>query len=230
MQYYILPTSTMGPPTAIHLPDNLVVTNERFTGEVFKALSSPCVTEESHGGESDTTLSTKFSSGHYLKRDQDSDDGNDMCSDHPVPICVQIQKALVPPPRSMDHGVSFHQVEIRRYPMIVGDNPSSELGLPVCLDWKYDALPPLDLDDYEETRSKQRRKNLRHLVLSYYRRQQILERVHPPEVLHQAAKEVSKSRWQRQITRFFLPVAKLEEATQSARRKVKRMLGKQDPK
>jgi hypothetical protein len=64
------------------------------------------------------------------------------------------------------------------------------------------------------------------MVLSFYQRQRILEKAHSSEELKQAAKQVSKARWQRQQTQLLLPVSKLEEMAQSARRKVKRRLGK----
>jgi hypothetical protein len=121
--------------------------------------------------------------------------------------------------------VTFHQVQIRRYRMTLGDNPACQVGAPVSLDWQYEELPLLDLDDYEITRLKQRRKKLRHLVLSFYQRQHILQRMgYSPEELKKAAKGVSKARRQREKTMLFLPISKLEEVAQSVKRKVKRRL------
>ena len=120
--------------------------------------------------------------------------------------------------------VSFHHVQIRRYPMIVGDHPSCRMGAPVMLDWSYEELPWLDLDDYEETRQHQRRTKMQQLVLSYYRRQQILLESNgiSLEEWKQAERNVSNIQWQRWRTTALLPFSKVEDGIQSAKRKIKR--------
>jgi len=119
--------------------------------------------------------------------------------------------------------VSFHQVEIRRYYLTLGDNPSCSVGTPVGLDWKYESLPPLSLDDYEEARRSTRKRHVRQLVLSYFDRRAILERQGFTALdLKRCTKEITRIQWQRYQTVMMLPVRKLEEIAQSARRKVKR--------
>lgn len=153
------------------------------------------------------------------------------------PKCVTIHRAYSLPPQAdvsdsvrladkRNRRVSFHKVQIRRYSMTLGDNPACQMGAPVTLDWMYDELPPLDLDDFELTRFPQRRRNLRQLILNMYQRERILQGMgHSGEEVRQAEKQVAKVRWQRSQTVMLLPISKLEEMAQSAKRKVKRRLG-----
>ena len=68
--------------------------------------------------------------------------------------------------------VSFHAIQIRHYQMILGDNPACSIGAPVQLDWNFSHQEQHDLDIYEVERRPRRK--LRHLILSYYRRKDIL--------------------------------------------------------
>jgi hypothetical protein len=117
--------------------------------------------------------------------------------------------------------VSFHSISIRHYPMILGDNPAVSIGSPVQLDWDYHGEEKHDLDIYEVERRPRRK--LRHLVLSYYRRKDILLQAgYDENEMRSKERQLEKMKRQRKTTGFFLPVSKLEEAFQSAGRKVKR--------
>lgn len=76
--------------------------------------------------------------------------------------------------------VRFVSVETREYPMTLGVNPATTIGVPVCLSWEYQQLPNKPFDD---TKSKhrtryhhQRNKDPRSFYLNYYQRKEILER------------------------------------------------------
>lgn len=155
----------------------------------------------------------------------------------PVPTSVQIHRAL--PPGSLSsrmrrstggtvrRSVSFHQVQIRRYPMIAGDNPACQMGTPVTMDWGFEELPLLDLDAFEATRSQTRRRKLHHLILNYFQRNRILLGMgYTEEEIKETEKQVQKERFKRDLTKLTLPVAKLEEAVQSVRRKWRRKVNK----
>ena len=73
--------------------------------------------------------SRTFDSGESLK------DPDEIISD---PIALQKKKK----------SVSFSVVEIRRYPITLGDNPSCSNGPPVQIDWAYTELPPVPLNTY----------------------------------------------------------------------------------
>lgn len=120
--------------------------------------------------------------------------------------------------------VSFHNVVVREYFMTLGDNPSCSYGPPVTLDWDYTECKILKLEDYERLRNK--RRTMRQMVLSYYKRCEILESAGlSMREVKVATRQVNKAKRQRDTTKFFLPVIGVEAAVRSAGRKVKRVAG-----
>ena len=71
--------------------------------------------------------------------------------------------------------VSFGEVRIRSYPMILGNNPATKIGAPVCIDWEFSEECAFNIEDFEKSRKGKRRRNPHHFYLSYYRRIDILE-------------------------------------------------------
>jgi hypothetical protein len=110
--------------------------------------------------------------------------------------------------------------------MILGDNPACRIGAPVSIGWDYEALPSLSLNDYEAFRQTHpRRKRLNQLILSYYRRLEILQRLGttPAELKH-AEKQAARIQFQRSITAAFAPFQAVERMAESAGRKVRRKI------
>ena len=70
--------------------------------------------------------------------------------------------------------VAFEHVEIRDYPIILGNNPSTDYGPSIELDWKYNNVKTHNIDEYETKRQKQRRQ-LKHLYLSQVYREWLLK-------------------------------------------------------
>jgi len=61
-------------------------------------------------------------------------------------------------PQATDSGssrraVSFTKIQIREYPIIVGDNPSVLTGTPITIDWEPVEEMTFDFQDYEDTRA-----------------------------------------------------------------------------
>ena len=126
--------------------------------------------------------------------------------------------------RTSKKEVSFDVIQIRHYQMILGDNPACSIGAPVQLDWKHEHEEKHDLDIYEVQRRPRRK--LRHLVLSYYRRKDILLQAgYNENEMRLVEKQTAKLKRQRKTTGFFLPMQKMEEVVQSAGRKVRRVAG-----
>jgi len=61
-------------------------------------------------------------------------------------------KIEVPCEGSGNLSVSFADVEVRSYPIILGDNPAVSAGPPITIDWYPSHLAACSVDDYEKTR------------------------------------------------------------------------------
>jgi len=58
--------------------------------------------------------------------------------------------------------VGFGSVEVRSYPVVIGDHPMCEMGCPLSLGWEYSERKPVPVDEYEGTRAPRRdRESLR---------------------------------------------------------------------
>jgi len=123
--------------------------------------------------------------------------------------------------------ISFHQIIVRDYDMILGDHPNCSFGPPVTLGWHYLEYEPLDLNEYEYHHS--RRRPIRKLTLNYYRRRDMLLTENTMDELKKATKEKDRLMMRRTITRTLLPYWKVEDALESAGRKLKRIVKKGPP-
>lgn len=91
--------------------------------------------------------------------------------------------------------VSFVTVEIRSYPMILGNNPAVSQGPPLEIGWKHlkDCIELWPFDKYEETRPK--RRSYAEMNLPVELRFKILEESgFPYKEIVQRSKEVKKDR------------------------------------
>lgn len=73
--------------------------------------------------------------------------------------------------------------------MILGDNPATPSGPPLSLGWEYEVLPAMNITDFESFRLRSRRFHSSHLILSQYKRVEIISRVSHQYLLHAAARE-----------------------------------------
>jgi hypothetical protein len=122
-----------------------------------------------------------------------------------------------------DEGSSSHQhvgfstVEIREYPIQIGDNPSVTRGVPITIGWDHCSSYTLNLDDFELVRPARRLKpqlkmesldRIRMLKAMGYSRQDIQQEV----------RKVNVDRGRRQRTRETLNLARMEECLERVRR------------
>jgi hypothetical protein len=131
--------------------------------------------------------------------------------------------------------VSFENVEIRRYPMILGDNPSCRYGCPVSLGWEHEETPTTSVDDYEDYRIKHRPrrqgKQLCQLILNYCQRKDIFLRMGLDSgELKQREQEMLKIQRQRKRTAIMSPLFKVEDVLRSVGRKVQQAFVKRHPR
>mmetsp|Transcript_8881 Transcript_8881/g.20550 ORF Transcript_8881/g.20550 Transcript_8881/m.20550 type:complete len:248 (-) Transcript_8881:101-844(-) len=139
-------------------------------------------------------------------------------------LCPDNSEEMSQPKRKVS--VTFKDIEIREYNQTVGDHPNVSYGPPISLDWDYEEKGTVDLDAYEEGRGN--RRSLREMMLNYYARKNTLLWVCglSDEDLKKATKDVHRAQFQRGVTKYFLPVSKVEEVAQSAKRKFKRAVNK----
>ena len=122
--------------------------------------------------------------------------------------------------------VVFDQIHMRNYSQCIGDNPSVSYGPPIQLDWEYEDLEAIAVDDYEVARAP--RRTLRQLMLNYYARRNILTYCCGASEadLEQATNSANRVKCQRSLTRALKPLYLVEAACESVARKTKRRFGR----
>jgi hypothetical protein len=130
--------------------------------------------------------------------------------------------AVLPPKRH--NSVSFHEVNLRFYDQCLGDHPMTSYGPPISLDWDFAEAEPIAIDEYELKRGP--RRTLRQLMLNYYTRKNILMWVYgySDDEVKKATKASNRIAFQRGITKYLLPMSKVEDLVESAARKTKRFV------
>mmetsp|Transcript_16418 Transcript_16418/g.23359 ORF Transcript_16418/g.23359 Transcript_16418/m.23359 type:complete len:257 (+) Transcript_16418:69-839(+) len=118
--------------------------------------------------------------------------------------------------------VSFGSVQLREYPIILGDNPSCSYGPPVTISWDYEEFDSIKIDDYEELRGE--RRTMSEMMMNYYHRKHLLTVYcgYKKEDLKKAASVANRIKRQRAITEIFMPFRKVEEVASVVRGKLKR--------
>jgi hypothetical protein len=112
---------------------------------------------------------------------------------------------------SLKPTVSFSNLQIREYNVAISDHPSCSFGPPVQLSWDYQKEKDIPLDSYEESREP--RREVRELALSYYDRRFLLliQAGYSKKEVKEAMKEVERVKRERLVTDMFLPASPLDE-------------------
>lgn len=122
--------------------------------------------------------------------------------------------------------VTFTDIRVRSYDQTIGDNPSVGYGPPITLDWFFVDNAPVSVHDYEAFRPS--RRSPHQMMLSCYHRRNMLAYkcgASAQEIKH-VEQMVNKCKWQRSVTRTFLPAQILEEGLEKAARQLKKRLTK----
>jgi hypothetical protein len=131
--------------------------------------------------------------------------------------------SLAGAPRSPTR-IRFESAQIRLYHRTLGDNPAVTYGPPIALDWKYDAMSPVKVDEYEETRGDRISDSSKLFLSSMDRRRVLKNKGFSEDEINQASIDAEKARRERAMTNALLPAMKVQEVVQSTRRKVKRFI------
>ncbi len=65
-----------------------------------------------------------------------------------------------------ERGVQFSTIEIREYPITLGDNPGGRSGPPISLGWDYSISSKMNLDTYESRRDPTIRRSISEFYIS----------------------------------------------------------------
>jgi hypothetical protein len=127
--------------------------------------------------------------------------------------------------RHMPRKVSFDRIVVREYDQTLGDNPCVCYGPPITLDWKYEEMEAISVEDWEGARGE--RRCPREMLMNYYTRRNLLMWVYgfSEQELKKAKREAEKVQRQRAVTKYFTPMLKVEDVMESAARKAKRVVG-----
>lgn len=127
----------------------------------------------------------------------------------------------------VSYSVHFAKVEVRQYERIMTDNPSSTGGPSIGIGWDYVEQKPVHIDDYEVKRSSKRHRRMRKgdLILNRSRREKLIRSLgYSERDIAANVRELNKLRSQRRQTVNNLNAAKMEEAVESVKLQMKKML------
>lgn len=121
--------------------------------------------------------------------------------------------------------VSFDRLEIRKYPIEVGDNPAVSCGVPLTIGWDHDELATaiVSVEDFENSRPPRRRND--ELILPKLKREHMMiESGHSRSELTKAVRETIRDKNSRRRTINNLYMENYDEFVESATRKLKRFV------
>mmetsp|Transcript_581 Transcript_581/g.1485 ORF Transcript_581/g.1485 Transcript_581/m.1485 type:complete len:270 (+) Transcript_581:593-1402(+) len=122
-------------------------------------------------------------------------------------------------------GLQFGNVQIREYARTVGDNPSCSSGPPVSISWEYNEVGEIGIIDYEKTRPP--RRSHFEMVLPRKVRHDMLRRewdVQQREIAEAVRRNVKIKNQRKSTVNNLDKATKMEEAMESASRKLKRIV------
>lgn len=146
----------------ISIPSLMMGHRSDMTAENMIA-SAPSKHSEQSLVEDDTTVSTRTAESKLILDTESSlssaQDDDDITASHDeateeteavVDVETQFARMVV------KKAVRFSTIQIKEYPIIVGDNPSVCRGVPITIDWTPLSEMQCSVDDYEEQRPKPR--------------------------------------------------------------------------
>jgi hypothetical protein len=204
-------------------------TDESSEQESYSSIESDTTPEESHLEQVEGKLSQ--SQQRSILRVSLED----------IPVCTRRRSyRVLPPPMTKSSrvtscpsiselckaksSVSFSSIQIREYDQTIGDHPNVSYGPPISLDWNYQALDSITLDDYESNRG--RRRSFPQLMMNHFTRKNVLMHNfgYSEADLKKAQKEAERAKLQRAVTQYFLPCSRVEDIVTSGVRKAKRVV------
>jgi hypothetical protein len=166
---------------------------------------------------------TSATAGKKKTNDDDNSDGEDDSNKRP--------KDQTNSQTTRTSVVSFDCVNVRSYPIVLGDNPSVSKGAPISIDWQHFRQDNSDIDKYEEARQVARRSKTQ-MRIPYDVRYDILERAgEHDKTVDDVVKEMDEIRKRRgSIARQPEWQVNIEVKKEIARRWLKNLLKRSEKK
>lgn len=115
-----------------------------------------------------------------------------------------------------ENRVRFSSVEVREYPICMGDNPGSFKGVPISIGWDFFFSTTLPVDDFE---LRPRRLQMQHFRMDPLERVLILKRVgYSGHEIKEGTAKVNELRARRQRTKDSLRFTSLYENSERVKR------------
>jgi len=132
---------------------------------------------------------------------------------------------FVPSAKKQKGSVRFSTINIRHYPIVLGDHPECSCGLPLSLGWIYKAGKEITIDTYENHRPPRRCTS--ELIMPFHLRKKIIAAncCYNEDEIRGIKCEIRKIKDERKRTIARLRFSKIEELLESSRRKIKRIRG-----
>lgn len=128
-----------------------------------------------------------------------------------------------PPSGDATKRVSFSEVNLRYYERILTDNPAVQSGPAIGIGWRYKRAGSFEVDWFEQGRGMSR--SSEQLVLSRQKREKILlDNGFTQKEIAEMVRQIVKVKNQRKTTINNLSAQGVEEAVESAKKKVGRLL------
>ena len=147
---------------------------------------------------------------------------------HPIPettitkALMQCSYPIMKPIQNKKKKVRFSTVEIRKYEIILGDNPAVSKGPPITIDWKPFARTILRVDTHIKMNPRRRLKP-KEMVLPLFHRDLLLKNSgYSRNDLLEATKQCNIIKGQRSATVRKLQMAYVEEFSETMKKKVKK--------
>jgi len=132
------------------------------------------------------------------------------------------------PTKKAKKSVRFDTLEMRQYPIILGNNPAVSMGPPLTIDWEYDIVGKVSLDEYEEGRGDRRNKE-QMMIPVRIREDWLREAGYSRGDMTDAIKEAVVDKKSRNASSQKIRMC-LEETTERLQRKVQRWVLRDPPK
>ena len=130
------------------------------------------------------------------------------------------------PPKQRNRIVRFSSVLIRDYDIILGDHPCCAHGPPLSIGWNYTENEVVSLNQYEWENAFNRRSS-HQLTLNHHQRKHLLREYSDADI-SAVTREIKRINRNRGVTKQLVPCQPIETVVESACRKLKRLVIKQN--